>query len=42
MGGEEVYILFILNLGIRWGLVDSITPRVALYPPEKENLVSIG
>jgi hypothetical protein len=27
MGGEEVWLLHRLNLGTRWGLVVSITPR---------------
>jgi hypothetical protein len=32
MGGEEVVLLLILNLGTRWGWVVSITPRHALLP----------
>jgi hypothetical protein len=34
LGGEEVWLLLILNLGTRWGWVVSITPRPRLIPGE--------
>jgi hypothetical protein len=34
MGGEEVWLLLILNLGTRWGWVVSITPRPRFTPGE--------
>jgi hypothetical protein len=35
MGGEEVQLLLILNLGIRWRWVVSITPRPRFTPRER-------
>jgi hypothetical protein len=35
MGGEEVQLLLILNLGTRWGWVVSITPRPRFTPGER-------
>jgi hypothetical protein len=35
MGGEEVYLLVILNLGTRWGWVVSVTPRPRCTPGER-------
>jgi hypothetical protein len=35
MGGEEVYLLLILNLGTRWGWVVSVTPRPRFTPGER-------
>jgi hypothetical protein len=35
MGGEEVYLLLILNLGTRWGWVISIMPRPRFTPGER-------
>jgi hypothetical protein len=35
MGGEEVLLLFILNLGTRWGWVVSVTPRPRFTPGER-------
>jgi hypothetical protein len=33
-GGEEVYLLLVLDLGTRWGWVVSVTPRPRFYPGE--------
>jgi hypothetical protein len=35
MGGEEVWLLLILNLGTRWGWVVSVTPRPRFTPGER-------
>jgi hypothetical protein len=35
MGGEEVQLLLIFNLGTRWGWVVSVTPRPRFTPEEK-------
>jgi hypothetical protein len=35
IGGEEVQLLIILNLGTRWGWVVSVTPRPRFTPGEK-------
>jgi hypothetical protein len=35
LGREEVQLLLILDLGTRWGLVVSVTPRVRLSPAER-------
>jgi hypothetical protein len=35
MGGEEVKLLLILNLGTRWGWVVSVTPRPRFTPRER-------
>jgi hypothetical protein len=35
MGGEEVQLLLILNLGTRWGWVVSITPQPRFTPGER-------
>jgi hypothetical protein len=37
MGGEEVQLLLVLNLGTRWGWVVSVTPPAALYPRGKDH-----
>jgi hypothetical protein len=42
MGGEEVYLLFILNLGTRWGWVVSVTPWPRFTPGERTPPVPIG
>jgi hypothetical protein len=35
LGGEEVYLLLILDLGTRWGWVVSVTPRSRFSPGER-------
>jgi hypothetical protein len=35
LGGEEVYLLHILDLGTRWGWVVSVTPRPRFSPGER-------
>jgi hypothetical protein len=35
MGGEEVQLLLILNIGSRWGWVVSTTPRPRFTPRER-------
>jgi len=35
LGGEEVYLLLILDLGIRWGCVVNITPGPRFTPGER-------
>jgi hypothetical protein len=35
MWGEEVQLLLILNLGTRWGWVESVTPRPRFPPGER-------
>jgi len=32
LGGEEIYLLLILDLGSRWGWVVSVTPRPRFAP----------
>jgi hypothetical protein len=41
LGGEEVQLLLILNLGTRWGQVVSITPQLH-FTTRKEPLAPIG
>jgi hypothetical protein len=36
LGGEEVFLLLILDLGSRWGWVVSVTPRPRFYPRGKD------
>jgi hypothetical protein len=36
LGGEELYLLPILDLGTRWGWVVSVTPRPRFYPRGKD------
>jgi hypothetical protein len=41
LGGEEVQLLLILDLGTRWGWVVSVTPRPRFYPRGKDPPVPI-
>jgi hypothetical protein len=42
MGGEEVYLLLILNLGTRWGQVVSITEPVWTQRLEEKSSSPVG